>query len=51
MVHWRLGEKEQARKWYNQAVRWMEKNAPHSADLKRHRAEAAELMGIDNAKR
>jgi hypothetical protein len=46
MVHWRLGEKEQGRKWYDQAVQWMDKNAPQSAELKRNRAEAAELLGI-----
>jgi tetratricopeptide (TPR) repeat protein len=46
MVHWRLGEKEQGRKWYDQAVQWMEKNAPHSGELKRNRAEAGELLGI-----
>jgi uncharacterized protein HemY len=46
MVHWRLGDKEQGRKWYEQAVQWMEKNAPHSGELKRNRAEAGELLGI-----
>jgi serine/threonine protein kinase len=53
MIHGRLGEKEQARKWYDQAVQWMEQNAPDNSELKHLRtelknirAEAAELLGI-----
>ena len=26
MAHWQLGEKEKARKWFNESVQWMEKN-------------------------
>jgi tetratricopeptide (TPR) repeat protein len=47
MVYWRLGEKEQGRMWYDQAVQWMEKNDPDSGELKRTRAEAAELLGSE----
>jgi Flp pilus assembly protein TadD len=54
MAHWQLGKKEQARKWYGQGVQWMEKNQPNEAwnqELRRFRAEAAELLGIkDQAK-
>ncbi len=46
MAHGRLGEKEQGRKWYDQAVEWMEKNDPDDGGLKHMRAEAAELLGI-----
>ncbi|HUQ70758.1 MAG TPA: hypothetical protein VM165_14610, partial [Planctomycetaceae bacterium] len=46
MTHGRLGEKEQGRKWYDQAVQWMEKNDPDDGGLKSMRAEAAELLGI-----
>jgi len=46
MVHGRLGEKEQGRKWYDQAVLWMEKNDPDNGGLKYLRAEAAELLSI-----
>ena len=46
MIHGRLGEKEQARKWYDQAVQWMEKNDPDDGGLKSMRAEAAELLGV-----
>ncbi len=50
MAHWQLGDMEQARKWYDQAIHGMEKNRPWSeelrGDLRRFRAEAAELLGI-----
>jgi tetratricopeptide (TPR) repeat protein/serine/threonine protein kinase len=44
MAHWQFGDKDQARQWYHRAVQWMEKNAPQSDELRRFRAEAAELM-------
>ena len=46
MAHWQLGEKEAARKWYDQAVAWMDKNQPNNEELRRFRAEAAELLGV-----
>ena len=46
MAHWQLGDKEQARKWYDQAVQWMEKNRPQDEELRRFRAEAAALLGL-----
>ena len=46
MAHWQLGEKDEARKWYDQAVQWMEKNQPQDEELRRFRAEAEELLGI-----
>jgi len=45
MAHWQLGHKDEARKWYNQAVGWMEKNKPQDDELRRFRAEAEELLG------
>jgi tetratricopeptide (TPR) repeat protein len=47
MAHWQLGERDEARQWYDRAVRWMGEN--HSAyddELRRFRAEAAELLGL-----
>jgi tetratricopeptide (TPR) repeat protein len=44
MAHLRLGDKDEARKWYNQAVQWMEKHAPKNGELLRFRAEAEELL-------
>ncbi len=38
-----------ARKWFGQAVQWMEKKQPRNEELRRFRAEAEGLLGI-NAK-
>jgi len=46
MAHWKLDQKEEARKWYAQAVGWTEKNQPNSEELRRFRAEAAELLEL-----
>jgi uncharacterized protein HemY len=46
MVYGRLGEKQQARKWYDQALQGMDKNDPESSEVNRLRAEAATLLGI-----
>jgi uncharacterized protein HemY len=45
-AHWRLGDKEQARRWYDRAVRQMDKKMSNDEGLRRLRAEAAELLGI-----
>jgi uncharacterized protein HemY len=46
MAHWQLGEKEQARTWYDRAVQWMDKHQPQDEELRRFRTEAAELLGV-----
>jgi tetratricopeptide (TPR) repeat protein len=46
MTHWQLEDKEEARKWYGQAVEWMDKNQPANEELRRFRAEAAELLKV-----
>jgi tetratricopeptide (TPR) repeat protein len=46
MSYWQLGDKEEARKWYDKAVEWMDQNKPQNEDLLRFRAEAAELLGV-----
>ncbi len=46
MAYWRLGEKDQARQWYDRAVQWMDKNDPKNDELRRFRSEAAELLGV-----
>jgi eukaryotic-like serine/threonine-protein kinase len=46
MAHWQLGDKPQARSWYDKAVPWMEKNQPKDDELIRFRAEAAALLGV-----
>jgi tetratricopeptide (TPR) repeat protein len=50
MAHWQLGKRDESRKWYDQAVEWMEKNQPKNEELRRFRAEAAELLGIEKKK-
>jgi len=46
MAHWQLGDKEEARRWYDRAAEWMDKNRAENADLRRFRAEAEELLKI-----
>jgi serine/threonine-protein kinase len=50
MAHWQLGEKEKAREWYERAVQWMDRNQPKNEVLRRFRAEAAELLGLNEKK-
>jgi serine/threonine protein kinase/Tfp pilus assembly protein PilF len=45
MAHWQLGDKEEARRWYDRAVAWMDTNQPQDDEMKRFRAEAAALLG------
>jgi serine/threonine protein kinase len=44
MARWRLGDKHQARQWFDKAVGWMEKKKSSDEELHRFRAEAAELL-------
>jgi hypothetical protein len=46
MAHWQLGEKDQAREWFAKSVQWMWKGTKEDTELKRFRAEAAELLGV-----
>jgi len=50
MTQKKLGNKEEARKMYDQAVQWMEKNQARNEELIRFRKEAAELLGINDTK-
>src|SRR5262249_16363187 len=50
MAHSRFGEREKAREWFDQAVQWMDKNAPQNEELLRFRAEAEEVLGIPKKK-
>ena len=54
MAHQQLGNKDEARKWYDQAVKWMEKprekNAgPSEDELRRFQVEAAEVLGVQSS--
>jgi WD40 repeat protein/serine/threonine protein kinase/tetratricopeptide (TPR) repeat protein len=48
MTHWRLGQKEEARRWYARAVEWMDKNRPQDEELRRFRDEAKTLLQIES---
>jgi tetratricopeptide (TPR) repeat protein/tRNA A-37 threonylcarbamoyl transferase component Bud32 len=50
MAHWRLGNRNQARTWFDRAVQWMDKHKPHNDELRRFRAEA-EAMLAETGKR
>ena len=50
MAHWQLGAKDKAREWYDKAVRWMDTNQPKNEELRRFRAEAAELLRVNEKK-
>ena len=47
MAHWQLGHKNEARKWYDQAIAWTQKHPPND-ELSRFRAEATELLDLKN---
>jgi len=45
--HWRLGHKDLARRWYDKAVAWMDKNKGGAESLRQHRRQARKVLGID----
>jgi serine/threonine protein kinase len=47
MAYSGLGDKENARCCYDEGVRWMEQHLPDHHDLRRFRAEAAGMLGIE----
>jgi serine/threonine protein kinase/WD40 repeat protein len=47
MAHWQLGNKDEARKWCDQALGWMVKNKSQDEELRRFRAEAEGLLKAD----
>jgi hypothetical protein len=46
MAHWRLGDRNQARTWFDRAVQWMDRHKPHDGELCRFRAEAEAMLAI-----
>jgi tetratricopeptide (TPR) repeat protein/tRNA A-37 threonylcarbamoyl transferase component Bud32 len=46
MCHWNLDHKDEARKWYDRAVKSMEKDNSKNDELNDFRTEAAALLGI-----
>jgi tetratricopeptide (TPR) repeat protein len=49
MAYSGLGDKENARRCYDEGVRWMEEHLPNHADLRRFREEAAQMLGPSNS--
>jgi tetratricopeptide (TPR) repeat protein len=45
LAHWRLGDRDKARTWFDRAVRWMDTHKPQDEELRRFRAEAEVLLG------
>jgi serine/threonine protein kinase/tetratricopeptide (TPR) repeat protein len=50
MAYWQMGNEDEARKWYDRAVQWMYKSQPNNLELRRFRAEAAELLKVEPKK-
>jgi serine/threonine protein kinase/tetratricopeptide (TPR) repeat protein len=50
MTHGKLGHRDEARRWYDQGVRWMEKGSTNRRELIRLRAEAVQVLGINDKK-
>jgi eukaryotic-like serine/threonine-protein kinase len=50
MAEWQLDRKEEAHKWFDQAVAWMAKNQPQNEELLRFHAEAAALLDVKEDK-
>ena len=48
MCHWHLGEKIEARRFFDESVAWQEERLPDSPHLNRQRQEAAELLGVSD---
>ena len=46
MLRWQQGDQKDARKLYDQAVLWMDKNQPKNEELERFRTEAEKLLEL-----
>jgi tetratricopeptide (TPR) repeat protein/WD40 repeat protein len=46
MAEWQLGRKDEARKWFDEALKWTQKNAASNEELQQFQSEATELLGI-----
>ncbi len=50
MAHWQVGDRDEARKCYDQGVVWMATRQPQNQELRRVRAEAAAFLGVKEKK-
>jgi tetratricopeptide (TPR) repeat protein len=46
MARWQLGQRDEARTWYDKAVAWIRRKELENPELDRFRAEAATLLGL-----
>ncbi len=46
IAHGRLGHAQDARRWYDRAIGWMDQQRSRDDDLRRLRSEAAKLLGL-----
>jgi WD40 repeat protein/serine/threonine protein kinase/tetratricopeptide (TPR) repeat protein len=44
--HWQLGNKDEARAWYDRGLMWMKENPSQDEELQRLRVEASESLGV-----
>jgi serine/threonine protein kinase/Flp pilus assembly protein TadD len=51
MAQWQLDHKDDARAWYDKALHWMRDNKPKDPELLRFRAEAADLLRVDDQRK
>lgn len=51
MAHWQMGDKDDAHKWYNEGVEWIDKKRPTDKELARFREEAQLLINGDQSPR
>jgi serine/threonine protein kinase/tetratricopeptide (TPR) repeat protein len=51
MAHWQQGDQQEARQWYQRAVKWTDENkhGEREEQLRRFRSEAEQLMGIEGS--
>jgi hypothetical protein len=47
MAHWQMGNKDEARTWFDRAVDWMVQHKPNDRELQRFRSEAEALLKIE----
>ena len=50
-VHWRLDHKDLARRWFDKAVVWMDKNKGEAEKLRHYRRDAGQVLGINETER
>jgi tetratricopeptide (TPR) repeat protein len=46
MAHWRLGDRDKGRAWFDRSVAWMARNRGYVDEVEALRAEAAALLGM-----